>query len=149
MHVLLLPLHPQETKIHPRQRHETFVPENKIRAGALLMVSQDHPFPRKFTTPDTPRGHHTSRNYPLLEKTETGSLRRGRHRLRAGEGIHANFPAAGPGFGVSCRYIASMFDRSTHLLPHWISTHGLACARQAITMSHVSSSTRIFSCFAQ
>ena len=60
-------------------------------------------------TPDTPRGRHTARNYPLLEKTETGSLRRGRHRLRAGEGIHANFPAAGPGFGVSCSYIASMF----------------------------------------
>jgi len=51
-------------------------------------------------TPDTPRGRHTARNYPLLERIETGSLRRGRHRLRLGEGVHANFPAARPGFGV-------------------------------------------------
>lgn len=99
VHVLLLPPHPQETKIHSRQRHKTFVLENRIRAGALLMVFKDHPLPRKFMTPDTPRGRPTARNYPLLGRTETGSLRRGRLTLHAGEGVSANLPAARPGFG--------------------------------------------------
>ena len=108
MHVLLLPLHLQETKILPRQRHKTFVLENKIRAGASLMVFQNYPLPRKFMIPDTPRSRHTARNYPLWERTEIGSPRHGHHGRRAGEGINSNFPVAGPGFGISCFYTVSM-----------------------------------------